>query len=48
MFCYKAILDSVIIYFASIQMSLKLWMRLILKSMLLTLIFTLQSTAEED
>ena len=47
-FCHWTILDSVIIYTASIQMSLKLRIILVLKSLLLTLTFTLKSTTEED
>jgi len=50
MFCHWTILDSVIVYIASIQMSMKLRILLILKSMLLTytFTFTLKSTTEED
>ena len=48
MFCHWTILDSVIIYIASIQISLKLRMLLILKSPLLTLTFILKSTTKLD
>ena len=41
-------LDSVIIYIASIQMSLKLMILLILKSMFLTLTFTLKSQKQNS
>ena len=47
MSCHWTILDSVIICIASVQMSLKLWILLILKSMLPILTFTLKSTMGE-
>ena len=48
MFCHRAILESVIHYIASIQISLNSKILLKLKSLLLTLAFTLPTTTEED
>jgi hypothetical protein len=48
MFCHWAILESVMNYIASIHISLNLKILLKLKSLLLTLTFTLKSTTEED
>ena len=45
---FRYIYDSVIIYIASIQMSLKLRIRLIHNNLILTLAFTLKSTTEDD
>jgi hypothetical protein len=48
MFCHRAILESVVHYIASIQISLNSKILLKLKSLLLTLSFTLPTTTEED
>jgi hypothetical protein len=48
MFCHWTMFDSVFICIASIQMSFKSRILLTLKSLLLTLTFTLKSTTTED
>ena len=48
LFCHWTIFDSVLICIASIQMSFKSRILLTLKSLLLTLTFTLKSTTTED